>query len=315
MRALVAVGFALWSFGSFAAGTPPNTKPRVAVIKSGNSPAYQHATAGFMAQVSAITDELVLPEGGADEADLMKKLSATKPALVFALGAQAAVAARRNLTNTPIIFALVPRYESYDLVAPNVTGISYVSSLQTGMETLKALDPKSTRLGILYDPGHSKGTVSDIEDAVTALGFKVVRLEVDDATKVERALKAARRKVDAMFLLSDPTVGSETSVQSLVAFSRTERVPLVGLTQTHVQQGALFALSPSPVGLGEQAGRIANRVLHEKVNPGAMAIAQPEGQELAINLKTLQRLALVCDTGLNAFKVAGAKGYAIKVFP
>jgi len=312
MRALAGICVLLGALSSGAAAPP---KPRVVIIKSGTGPAYQQVTAGFMAQVSGLTDEVQLPESGGDPENVLKRLAASKPAMVLALGPQAAVAARDNFPNTPIVFALVPQYEKYDLVAPNVTGIAYTSSLQMGMEGLRTLDKKARRLGVIYDPNHSASLVSDIQDAVLPLGFKVVRIEIDEPVKVDRALKAARKKVDAMLMLPDATTGTEKGIASLVAFARDEHIALVGLSPAHVQQGALFALSPSYIGLGEQAGRLGNRLIHEKVNPGALAIAQPEAQELAMNMKTLQRISLVCDTALGAFRMASSRGYTLKVFP
>ena len=64
----------------------------------------------------------------------------------------------------------------------------------------------------------------------------------------------------------------------------------MGLASAQVKQGALFALAPAPLAIGQQAGRIANRILVEKVDPGAMAVANPEGLELHVNLTTARRL-------------------------
>ncbi len=79
-------------------------------------------------------------------------------------------------------------------------------------------------------------------------------------------------------------------MERLLACCQEARLPSVAVASAQVKQGALLALAPSPLAIGQQAGRIANRVLVEKVDPGALAVAQPEGVELHVNLTTARRL-------------------------
>ena len=80
-----------------------------------------------------------------------------------------------------------------------------------------------------------------------------------------------------------------------------------------MKQGALFALAPAPLAIGQQAGRIANRILVEKVDPGAMAVANPEGLELYINLTTARRLGNPETFALDVVTFAARQSLTVKV--
>jgi putative ABC transport system substrate-binding protein len=79
-----------------------------------------------------------------------------------------------------------------------------------------------------------------------------------------------------------------------------------------VKQGALFALAPAPLSIGLQAGRIANRIVVEKVDPGALAVAPPEGVELHVNLGVAKRLGLPEGFAGEVLVFAARQGLAVK---
>ena len=266
--------------------------PRVVVVKSAPLSAYAQVVAGFSAEVKGQVQELTLEEG-TDAADAaFKKVREARPALVLAIGPAAAVAARRNVSDTPVLFAMVPYFEKYELEGQNTTGIALTSDLTLELTALKALQPKGKRVGVLFDPRYSKRLIEGASQAAASRGMTLVSLEMDAPGKVDAVLATAKGRVDALMVISDKTVGNAAVVERLLAWSLEQKVPAVGLAAAQVRQGALFALSPAPLAMGQQAGRLANRVLVEKVDPGALAVASPEGMELHVNLTTARKLGL-----------------------
>jgi putative ABC transport system substrate-binding protein len=138
-------------------------------------------------------------------------------------------------------------------------------------------------------------------------------LDLDSPTKLEKVLAGARGQVDALLIISDKTVGNAAVVERLISWSLEEKLPAVGLAPAQVKQGALFALAPAPLAIGQQAGRLANRVLVEKVDPGALAVANPEGLELNLNLTTAKKLGVAETFALDAMTFAARQNLAVKV--
>lgn len=288
-------------------------RPRVVVVKSAALNAYAQVVAGFAAEVKGQVEEITLDEGPDAAAAAFKKLSANKPALVLAIGPAAAVGARREFSDVPVLFSMVPYYEKYELDGQNTTGIALTSDLSLELTALKAVQPKVKRVGVLQDPRYSKALLEGAGQAAHSRGLVLVPLDVDSSTKVEKALSSAKGKVDALVIVSDKTVGNAAVVERLLAWCQDEKVPAVGLASAQVKQGALFALAPAPLAIGQQAGRIANRILVEKVDPGAMAVANPEGLELHVNLTTARRLGSPETFALDIVTFAARQSLTVKV--
>ena len=290
-----------------------NARPRVVVVKSADLGPYAAVAAGFAAEARATLEEVTLEEGPDAAAKAFKKLSENPPAMVLAIGPAAAVGARRQFSNIPIVFVMVPYFQKYELEGSNITGIALTSDLSLELGAIKAMLPAVKRVGVVEDPRYSQKFIEEASQFAANKGLSLVPMEIDAAPKLDKALKAARPKVDAVVMISDRTVGNAAVVQRLIAWCHDEKLPLVGLAPGQVKEGALLALSPAPTGLGQQAGRLANRILHEKIDPGALAVANPEGVDLTVNLVTARGLGDPKGLALDLITYAAQKGLAIRV--
>jgi putative ABC transport system substrate-binding protein len=289
-------------------------RPRVVVVKSAPLAAYAQVVAGFAAEVKGQVEELTLEDQSADgAAALFKKVAGSKPARVLAIGPAAAVGARREFSDVPVLFSMVPYFEKYELEGQNTTGIALTSDLTLELSALKALQGKVKRVGVLQDPRYSKPLIDAAAQAAQGRGLTLVPLDVDSSSKVDKVLASAKGRIDALIVVSDKTVGNAAVVEKLLAWSLDEKVPAVGLAPAQVKQGALFALAPAPLSIGQQAGRLANRVLVEKVDPGALAVASPEGVELHVNLTTARKLGSPETFALDAVTFAARQSLTVKV--
>lgn len=300
-------------FCAFASFAHAEGRPTVLVLKSSDLSAYTAVIAGFSAEARVDVRELSLPESAEAAQKAVKAAASNKPELVLAIGPAAANAAKKSFGDVPVIFCMVPYYEKYALEGQNITGIALTNDMQSELATLKAVTPKVKRVGILNDPRYSSKLLQDAQTAAAALSLQIVSLEVDSGSKVDRTLSSAAKKVDALLMISDKTVGNAAVVKRLLSFSTESALPLLGLSTSQVKEGALIALSPSYIGVGQQAGRLANRILFEKVDPGALVVAQPEVLELSVNLSTAKKMGQGADVALNLMHYAAEKGYPIKV--
>jgi ABC-type uncharacterized transport system substrate-binding protein len=298
---------------SLAFGAEP--QPRVVVLKSADRAAYTSVVAGFSAEVKGEVSQLTLEENSAEaSARTLERLSAEKPAMVLAIGPTAAVGAKRALPGVPIVFCMVPYYEKYGLEGPNVTGIAMTGDLSTELAALKAVFPTGRRVGLVYDPRYSAALAEDAKNRAKGQGQVVVPLEVDSDLGVGRALSSARGKVDAVLMVGDKTVATAPTVKRIIAFASEEKVPFLAFSPSQVKEGAVLSLSPNLTGIGQQAGRLANRIIHEKVDPGALAVSPPEGLDLATNLTVARKLGGSGELAQRILELAARQNYSLKVF-
>jgi putative ABC transport system substrate-binding protein len=287
-------------------------RPRVVVVKSAALGPYAQVMAGFSAEVKATVEEVTLQEGAAAVEAAFKQVAQVKPALVLAVGPAAAVGARRQFSDVPVLFVMVPYYQKYELDGQNVTGIALTSDLSIEFAALKATWPQARRVGVLADLRFSKKYLEDAAVVAQSFGLTLVPLDVDTSQKVDKVLAGAKGKVDALVLISDKTVGNAAVVERLLAFAQAERLPTVGLVPSQVGRGALLALAPAPLAIGQQAGRLANRILLEKVDPGALAVASPEGVELYVDLTQAAKLGARESFATEVLRFAAQRGLPVK---
>lgn len=287
-------------------------RPRVVVVKSAALGPYAQVMAGFSAEAKATVEEVTLQEGVQAVEAAFKQVAQSKPALVLAVGPAAAVGARRQFSDVPVIFVMVPYFQKYELDGQNVTGIALTSDLSLEFSALKATWPQAKRVGVLADQRYSRKYLEDAAAVAQAAGLSLVPVDLDSPQKVEKALATAKGKVDALVIISDKTVGNAAVVERLLAFAQAEKLPAVGLVPSQVGRGALFVLSPAPLAIGQQAGRLANRILVEKVDPGALAVVSPEGVELHVDLGQAAKLGARDSFGAEVLRFAAQKGLPIK---
>ncbi|MBM4380715.1 MAG: ABC transporter substrate-binding protein, partial [Deltaproteobacteria bacterium] len=216
---------------------------------------------------------------------------------------------------TPVLFCMVPYYEKYGLEGPHLTGISLTNDVGTELALLSAVAPGVARVGVVHDPRYSSRALEEATAAARKLKLAAVPLGLDGPGGLERLLAGLEGKVDAVLLVADKTVASAEVVEGLIARAKELSLPLMGLSQAQVKGGALVALAPSPVGVGQQAGRLAGRVLFERVDPGALQVAAPEQLELSVNLGTLRQVVRGPEASDRVLKLAATRGHTLKVFP
>lgn len=309
----IAFLFASWPLAGTAAS------PRIVVLKSAERTAYSQVVAGFASEARATVTEVTLREGTTEtvaraNAELLQKIAADNPAMVLAIGPTAANAAKKALTRIPVVFCMVPYFEKYGLEGSNVTGIGMTSDLSVELSVLQRFGSEVRRVGVLHDPRYSAKVVQDAAALARTYGLTLVPLEAESLARAEQTLATARGKVDAMLMVADKTVATEEIARLLIDRTRIARMPMVALSPTQVKEGAFLAISPTPTGIGQQAGRLANRIVHEKVDPGALAVARPEVLEVSMNLTAAKAFDTFCDLSLELFKIAAARGYPIKVY-
>ncbi len=289
-----------------------HARPRVVVVRSAELGPYAQVMAGFSAEVKADVGDVLLEEGADGAERTLKKVAEQSPALVLAIGPAGAVAARKRFSDVPIVFAMVPYFQKYDLEGANTTGIALTSDLSLELTAARALLPRVKRVGVVVDPRYSRAFVDEAAQLARARGLTLVPIEIDAPAKLDKALAGARGRVDALAVVSDKTVGNAAVVERLLAFARDEALPVIGLAPGQVKQGAVFALVAAPLAIGLQAGRVANRIVNEKVDPGALAVAPPEGVELHVNLGAATRLGLSERFSADALVFAARQGLAVK---
>ena len=274
-------------------GMPVASATDVIILKSSDIAAYNQAINGFKA---ALPNGIVLSEydlqGDLEKGrKLARKIRASDPALVFAVGLKAAKAAQLEIVDIPVVYAMVLDPSKYGLTTSNMTGILLEVPLERQLAMIRTLLPQLKHLGTLYDPAKTTVLIDEARRLLKPNGTELIPLQINHERDVPGGLRALLPSVDALWLVPDSTVLNDESLRFILNTALEERVPVVGFSREFARSGALLCLSVNYGDIGRQAGQLSRKLLDGQLSL-PMKPWHPERIETSLNLKTAKFLGI-----------------------
>lgn len=220
--------------------------------------------------------------------------------LIVAVGTRSAIAAKNATRTIPIVMTHATDPVANGLVASlrrpggNVTGLAILQpELSTkGLELLKEVDPRLSRVAVLWSTMHPANVpeLAALQPAAHSLGIAV---EPFDVTRYEDLTDAFRRMEQhppgAILTLWD----FHTFVyRRLIAdFALKHRLPTSFAGAAHVEAGGLMSYGPNVPDLFRDAANYVDRILRG-AKPQDLPVQQPTHFEFVVNQKTAKGLGI-----------------------
>ena len=265
----------------------------VVILKSANIVPYNQAIAGFKSSMPGDTTFIEYDLKGDPQAGRVYagKIRASGADLVLAVGSKAAIAAKLEIFDIPVLYSMVLHPAKYDLKAPNMVGVSVKPPIGQQLSTVRTLMPNLKRIGYLYDPEKTTPLSADIISQARQLGITFIDRQVRTAEQVPTALRELLPDIDALWLISDSTVLTDESFTFLLRAAFDRHVPVIGFDPEFSRRGALISFWVDSADIGREAAHVAQSIL-----AGSMALSpksfQPK-QRMALNLGTAEYLGIV----------------------
>lgn len=271
----------------------PASAAEIAILKSADVAYYNQAVQGFRETLPTRTTitEYNLAGNLMRGREIATSLRAAPPDVVLTIGLKAALAAKLELVDAPVVFCLVLNPESHGLPAANMTGILMRVPPASQLASIQTLAPRSRRIGLLYDPSRSSALITESERAARKLSLELITVPVESSSDVPGALRRVLPTIDLFWLLQDQTVITEDSMDFIVQATLQAKVPMFGFSPTLVQQGALGALVINAKDIGRQAGNLATAILKGGSLPQHPP-QDPARPQLALNLNSAEYFGL-----------------------
>jgi putative ABC transport system substrate-binding protein len=181
--------------------------------------------------------------------------------------------------------------ESYGRPGRNVTGVfldapEFSAKL---LESLKAIVPGLSRVGVVWDPAPGPVHVRAVQGAARSLGIEVKVLEVHRLEEIEPALALLHGRVQAAILLPSPMLyANNRTIGKLVM---KYRLPATSMWREFAESGGAISYGPYQPAHIERSGMMVASILNG-AKPGELPIDRPNKFEFVVNLKTLKSLGL-----------------------
>jgi putative ABC transport system substrate-binding protein len=258
----------------------------IVILKSADITAYNQAVDGFKAALggSATITEYDMQGDVARGRRFAKKIRASNADLVLAVGIKAALAAKVEIVDIPILYCMVLDPEKNGLNAPNMVGILLEVPIERQFKEMRSILPGLKRIGVLYDPEKTGDFIEDARRIGKAFGLELIARPVRSEKEVPAGLRRLVPQIDALWLIPDSTVLTEESITFLLTATLDANLPVIGFSSELVRSGALVGLSVNYEDIGRQAAVLARKILGSQIKTPASF--PPEKLRLALNLKT-----------------------------
>ncbi len=271
------------------------TAQEVAVLVSADLAPYQQAVRGFVRQmpphISVSTYQMKADVLSGRE--MGQQIRASAADLTFAVGLKAALVAKLEIVDTPVVFGVVLNPQDYDLPADNMIGIQLRVSIDEQLSMMRSLHPSVMTIGMLYDPEQSARFVSDVRSRARSMGLKVLSYKISEAAAVPDALRAVLPAIDMLWLFRDSTVVTHASIPFLLESALESSIPVFGYSSGLSQHGATAALSVDYHEVGRQAADVSMAIIGNGTMPSSSPrLLAPQNPQLTLNLGTARYLGL-----------------------
>ncbi|MDD5222925.1 MAG: ABC transporter substrate-binding protein [bacterium] len=263
----------------------------VAAFISGDRDAYKTALQGAREVVpgAAFTEFNMKgdPELGKR---IVFRIREMKPAVIIAIGAQAAKLAVEQINDIPIVYCFIFNPFELDLHKENVTGVAVIASPEAQLAAFREIMPALGRLGVLYNPVKSLELIRAGREAASRLGIELVEQQISSPEEVAGALKKVIFSIDALWLVPDTTVVSQDIFSYLLWITLENKRPIFAFNDGLVKSGALIAVAPEYRETGKKAGELVNAILQGK-SPRQLSLVYPGGR-IFLNANTAEALKI-----------------------
>ncbi len=257
---------------------PAHPTPKVVIFKKPGLWTYEKSIEEFRNRVRG--EVRTINVDSHQRTPILSWLTRYQPGLIFAVG-QSAYDLVNQARNIPVIHSFVFRRQD-----PAHHAIPVEIPARDVLLAFKAARPGIHAVGVVHGPATDPQLLTALAVA-PELGIKLVVLRATSPTHAIRLMRKAIPRIDGLWLLPDLELLRPQVFQYALVLQSRLRIPLMGITRRHAEQGALLALDYDPHDVGSLAAHLANQIL-----TGKDLTAPPLTPQLTINLSAAHGLGV-----------------------
>ena len=137
----------------------------------------------------------------------------------------------------------------------NFCGIPLNIPVQEQLRMIASGIPSVRKIGLIYDPSQNEVFVKNAAHSASMRGMEILPLKIADRKEIPALLKNHLTNMDALWLIPDRTVISESIVRYVIKEAFMKKVPSIGYNRFFYESGALMAFVFNYQELGKQAAQ------------------------------------------------------------
>ena len=184
--------------------------------------------------------------------------------------------------------------------AGEITGTSDALPIKAQLETIRAILPDASKIGILYTTSevNSISAIEIYKSLAGDYGFEIVESGISTTADIPLALDALLGKVDCLTNLTDNTVVSALAL--VLDKANAAGKPVFGSEIEQVKLGCVAAEGLDYIALGRQTGLMAAKVLRGEAKASEIPYEIITEPGLYVNTEALAKFGIVLSDELKA---------------
>lgn len=299
--AIWAVVGLVWLLGLCTLCVSESAAMDIAILQSSDIVAYRDAIAGFKATgpIGAIYAEYDAQGDLELGKKLARKLRASNASLVVAVGLKAALAAKAEIVDIPIVYMMILDPLKHQLTAANMTGTLLEVPVDRQLKIMRAFLPSLRQLGTLYDPTKTSSRLKNAVEQAASFNFQLKGLPVESDKDVPQQLRTLLSGVEALWLIPDSKVLTNESIGFILESALAHQIPVIGFSPEFTRLGALLSMSVNYGDVGRETGSLAKRILDGE-RPSPLNPVPNDRLKITVNLKTAKFLGITFSNELTS---------------
>ena len=270
--------------------------PLVLLLDTHESEQYELTTKAFKEHLANYLPEaeymyhLTDSEATLKASQFLSPKTKSPPAIVVSLGTSATGIAQTVFPDTPIL-AIMTLQGNMLPHNENSAAILLEVPIKVQLQWIKKFLPNARRVGILYDPAINTNWIEEAENIAQDQNLEIIPYKINSPKQLQEGLRYIKSNADILLAIPDKTVYTGITVKEIMLFGYRNRLPLVGLSDSWVNAGALYAIEVDYENLGIQTAGLAASILTAGFT-GKRNIIYPEGVNYSLNMRTKNYLGL-----------------------
>ncbi len=275
--------------------------PEIAILKSSDLKAYNDALEGFKATAPGDATYIEYDLRGDLERGkhLARKIRATNSSLVVVVGLKAALAAKLEIVDIPILYMMILDPIKYQLTAANMTGVLLDIPADRQFKVIRTFLPTLHRIGVMYDQDKTAAKLKEVESRAATHNFQLRGFPVDNDKEVPQQLRSLLSESEALWLIPDSTVLTDESIRFILESALAKHVPVVGFSSEFTRLGALLSMSIDYGEIGRETGLLAKRIVNGEQQLPLKPISV-QRIRITVNQKTARYLGITIPKELDS---------------
>ncbi len=209
---------------------------------------------------------------------------------VVAIGLLAAQVARRYISTKQVIFCQVLNYQEYDLITPNMKGVSALAPTARQFQVWREINPRLRRVGVITS--HSMlPIVAEAQESAQKFGIELVHEVVKSDREASLAL-SRMINVQGLWLVPDSSILSIEAIARIMMSAIKEDLQVLGFSPVLLAQGALLSGIPDEIDIAQRVIGRLQQAKGQSTIPG-LPVAPLIKVQLTINPKAANKFGIV----------------------